>query len=910
MSESPAERWPAGGADDSLFAPENYSPSEGIAGGVTEQFGRVLANEMRRRWRRGDRPPAEEFLSRHPQLLERPEAAFELIYEEYCLRLSQDDADAEQDILRRFPQWAGPLRVMLDCHRALQSDRDLPKLPVVGDTVGEFRLLAELGRGSRGRVFLATQTALADRPVVLKITPVDGAEHLSLARMQHTNIVPLHSVVDDTTRAIRILCMPYFGRATLASLLRSSSHSASPAQPAARTGQFLVDAIDRMQEPASLPVSPAGAVRQMLSHVSYVRAMCWITTCLADALDFAHQRGMVHLDLKPSNVLLASDGTPMLLDFHLAREPLRPGAPAPEYFGGTPGYMSPEQQAAMRSLHNGHPIEDTVDGRADIYALGAMLYESLGGRLPIVADSPPLSQVNAQVSVGLSDVVGKCVAASPADRYQSAGALADDLRRHGADLPLVGVPNRSLRERWHKWRRRRPSTLRIGAMLSAVASAAVILGVGKLSLWRDCHDQAERALRDGADQLQNRRYGEAVQTFERGFAMAENLPFHQDLRSHLRGQCAAAKRLHVAQQLHELAEEIRVLYGTDSIPPARLRTLAAYCRSFWAKRDIIVNSSLRLKLPQRPGLAELSSEDMATDLLDIAIFAADLEIKSQVGPDSHQARHDALRILDEAEAMFGTSAVLEYERQIHRRTLGLPHAPTSESPGLRLDALIQGIDPESVSQHTADGRNTPFPSAHLVLPTPRTGWEHYALGRAYLASDQLERAAEELAAALEQDPAGLWPNFYYGLCAYRMRRYEDAVEAFGVCIGAAPNIAGCFYNHGLALAALGRTGQAIVNYDRALEIDSTHAAAALNRAMLRYEQRQFDKAIADLHLALEHGADPASVHYNLALVHMAVHDDAALDDVERALEFNPAHELARRLRDKLRNGFGKASSAP
>src|SRR5687768_5888968 len=148
----------------------------------------------------------------------------------------------------------------------------------------------------------------------------------------------------------------------------------------------------------------------MLAHVSYVQAVCWITACLADALQFAHERGLVHLDLKPSNVLLAADGQPMLLDFHLAREPVRPHGPRAEGFGGTPPYMPAEQEAALRSLRDGRPVEVTVDGRADIYALGAMLYEALGGRLPIAADSPPLAQVNPHVSAGLSDIVAKAVA--------------------------------------------------------------------------------------------------------------------------------------------------------------------------------------------------------------------------------------------------------------------------------------------------------------------------------------------------------------------------------------------------------------------------------------------------------------------------------------------------------------------
>ena len=292
---------------------------------------RELVLEMRRRWQLGERPLAESFLSQYPELHEQAETAVDLIYEEYCLRQATNEGVDASELLRRFPQWAGPLRVMLDCHQLLLADGDLAadthQFPSVGDAVGGFRLLEELGRGSRGRVFLATQTGLADRSVVLKITPLEGSEHLLLARLQHTSIVPLHTVLDDHARGIRILCMPFFGRLTLAALL----DQLSKVPLALRTGEHIVEAIDRGLH---APVANSSAARQMLAHVSYTQAFCWITASLADALQLAHERDLVHFDIKPANVLLATDGQPMLLDFHLARPPILPDGPAPDRLGG------------------------------------------------------------------------------------------------------------------------------------------------------------------------------------------------------------------------------------------------------------------------------------------------------------------------------------------------------------------------------------------------------------------------------------------------------------------------------------------------------------------------------------------------------------------------------------------------
>ena len=123
-------------------------------------------------------------------------------------------------------------------------------------------------------------------------------------------------------------------------------------------------------------IAPARlANRPAIAGTSYVHAVCWVGACLADALQYAHDRGLVHLDLKPSNVLLTADGQPMILDFHLAREPISPADAGPAWLGGTPGYMSPEQTEALLAVRHGKPVPRPVDGRSDIYALGVVLYE-------------------------------------------------------------------------------------------------------------------------------------------------------------------------------------------------------------------------------------------------------------------------------------------------------------------------------------------------------------------------------------------------------------------------------------------------------------------------------------------------------------------------------------------------------
>ena len=263
-------------------------------------------------WRRGERPLAEEFLARHPELGE--EAAIRLVYEEACLRQEAGLAVDREEIARRFPRWREELEALLDCQHLMETSLPLPAFPREGEVLAGFRLVLELGRGAAGRVFLAVQPSLADRPVVLKIATRGREEHLALARLQHMNIVPLYSEHVLQARDLQILCMPFLGGATLGRVLETAQGSAVRASDQESNSSTRLDEIE-----ARLPIAPPSVepLRQFIARCSYVDAICAIGACLADGLQYAHDRDVLHMDIKPSNVLLAGDGQPMLLDFHL-----------------------------------------------------------------------------------------------------------------------------------------------------------------------------------------------------------------------------------------------------------------------------------------------------------------------------------------------------------------------------------------------------------------------------------------------------------------------------------------------------------------------------------------------------------------------------------------------------------------
>jgi serine/threonine protein kinase/Tfp pilus assembly protein PilF len=848
----------------SLTAPHNpmlhgaANPIAPFRGATLESLAIFVADEMATRLRQGQPIRVEEYLARYAQLGTRTEIAVRLVYEELCVRRELGEEAPSEEYYRRFPQWDQPLRKVLECHNILEPDLARPRYPVAGQVVGGFQLVAELGRGLQGRVFLATQPALADRPLVLKLTPRTGHEHLSLARLQHTHIVPLYFVEEDATRRLLILGMPCFGGATFAQILGELDGRL----PDTDFGRRLLEILDRLQ--VGLPIAPSGQgrAREFLAQTGAMQAVCWIGACLADALQYAHERGLVHLDVKPSNVLLTADGIPMLLDFHLARAPIDLNGVAPEWLGGTPAYMSPEQSVVLAALHAGRPIPCPLDRRSDIYSLGLLLYELLVGSLPATLEASPARSCNATVPRGLSDILEKCLELEPSARYASAAELAADLRRQMADLSLRGVRNRSLIERWRKWRRRRPhGTTVLG--LCAVALAAI--SISAILLFRhfnERRDEVRQALEVGQRQMQNRQYDEALTTLRRGQVLAGSLPgtgsMPQELGDHIR----SAEQARTAEELHQVAEHVRLLFGADRPSSAHLRSLERQCWDLWKRREEVVarlSGDASLDVKQR----------IEIDLLDLAILWTELHVHLAAEPEMLRANQDALMVLDQAEALFSPSPVLLLKRKTYAEALGL----------------------NDVARRAEQ---------QLAETQPNTARDHYSLGWSYLRTGDFERALPQFDRSIEIQPHAFWPHYYKGICAYRLKRFSDSVQSFSVCVALVPESAEAYFNRALAWTALERRDHALADYDRALGLNPKLGQAALNRGLLHFLNKRPDQAIRDLELALRSGADAATVHYNLALVYLSKDDrTSALNYLREALQESPHHRDARQLQDKL-----------
>ncbi len=252
----------------------------------------------------------------------------------------------------------------------------------------------------------------------------------------------------------------------------------------------------RFVEGASLAHRPPGDLR----------AAAGLLATVARAVHYAHQRGILHRDLKPANILLDAQGEPHLTDFGLAKRVREEATLSPSgAVIGTPSYMAPEQAAPRRD-----PAGGALTTRADVYSLGAILYELLTGRPPFRADTPldTLMQVlhkeparprslNARVDLDLETICLKCLQKEPGKRYESAAALADDLERWLRGEPILARPVGSV-GRFRRWCRRNP----VVAGLTGAVAASLVAGIvisAYFAVAANERANAERAARQRAE---------------------------------------------------------------------------------------------------------------------------------------------------------------------------------------------------------------------------------------------------------------------------------------------------------------------------------------------------------------------------------------------------------------------------
>jgi len=367
--------------------------------------------------------------------------------------------------------------------------------------VGDFRLLREIGRGGMGVVYEAEQISLGRR-VALKVLPFASAidsRHLqrfrnearAAAQLHHSNIVPVYAVgADGGVHYYAMQCIEGQSLAQLVMDLRGKQQYEPGQTPSAPI--VLSD-----------PSSPAITCEHSTRRSAYFRRVAELIRQAADALEYAHQVGVVHRDIKPGNLLLDTSGRLWVTDFGLALIRSDAGLTATGEVVGTLRYMSPEQALGKPGL---------LDHRTDIYSLGATLYELLTltpmfpgadrrALLRQLAEDDPLAprQLDRSIPVELETIVLKATAKLSSERYTSAREFADDLERFLEDRP-IHARRPTLLDLAAKWVRRHRAVAAVSviALLISVIGLAVTTGI-------IAHEQAETKKAYEREQQANER---------------------------------------------------------------------------------------------------------------------------------------------------------------------------------------------------------------------------------------------------------------------------------------------------------------------------------------------------------------------------------------------------------------------
>ncbi len=415
--------------------------------------------------------------------------------DEFLARLERGEEPALEEYAQRYPQVAAILRQVLPALQVMRSPApdDLLTPPAhTGGPLGDYRLLREVGRGGMGIVYEAEQVSLGRR-VALKVLPFAAAldpkqlqrfkqEAQAAAHLVHQNIVAIYGV--GCERGVHYYAMQFIDGQTLAAVIAELRRIREIRNPKPET-RNKSEAPNSKPEAGSLadPTQAVGATRQEFGAADFefvsdfelrisdfCRRVAQLGIQAAEALEHAHQQGVIHRDIKPANLLVATTSPSPLggegrgeglrlwvTDFGLARLGSDAALTLTGDVLGTLRYMSPEQALGRREL---------VDHRTDLYALGATLYELLtlepvfSGHdreellRQITHEEPrPPRQVNPALPADLETVVLKALAKEPAERYATAQELADDLERFLKDEP-IRARRPTVLHRTSKWARR------------------------------------------------------------------------------------------------------------------------------------------------------------------------------------------------------------------------------------------------------------------------------------------------------------------------------------------------------------------------------------------------------------------------------------------------------------------------
>jgi serine/threonine protein kinase/Tfp pilus assembly protein PilF len=778
----------------------------------------------------GQRPDAQEWLARYPELASELEVFF-----------------ADQDKVQR---WTAPLRdaartistVVRDWNSTVEYSPSSP-LPAPIGQFGDYVLLREISRGGMGIVYLARQVSL-HRLVAVKLILAGHlasqddvqrfhTEAVSAAHLDHPNIVPVYEVGEFNGQ--HFYSMKLMEGGSLADRLAEWS--------------------GRPREAAALMLKVAGAVHH------------------------AHQRGILHRDLKPGNVLLDTPGEPHVSDFGLAKgieDTTHSGVVA-----GTPSYMAPEQAISQGRLTTA----------ADIYSLGAILYALLTGKPPFRAGtrletlqqvterSPaPPRTLNARVDQDLDTICLKCLAKSPSERYASAQALADDLHRYLAGEPILARPT-PVWVRCLKWAKRRPA----GAALLAVCLVTCFsLITGYLEYQNQRASVAEQALNEHrrADSVRN-KVGDLVLKGQEAMLRSQ----WSEAKVHL---ASARELLGAEPALGDLVAPVEQLLGETERQVqqewSRWQVVTQYL-TFTELRD---QSLFQGTLFTGIDLPANRTNLRAMALKALSAFGVDVETSAGpvlLGPFSPAERKDVKESCYELLLFLAETMAQDDSREMEQALLILDRAaklgPPTRAYHLQRARYLERLGDKASAKEEND---------QAAALQPVVALDYFLMGEELQRRGQVPRAISAFQNALRLHPNHFWARYFLSVCYLRLRpsRPDLASDSLTACLSQGRNVVWVYLLRGFSFGQLELFQAAEDDFQKALECEpnaDARYAIFVNRGVLFSRQRKFVQAVADLKQAIAIRSNPYQAYSNLAKVYQQQKQFAlAIGELDSAIE--------------------------
>ncbi|HEV3166939.1 MAG TPA: protein kinase [Isosphaeraceae bacterium] len=643
---------------------------------------------------------------------------------------------------------------------------------------------------------------------------------------------------------------------------------------------------------------------------------------LARAVHTAHQAAIIHRDLKPSNVLFTLEGTAKITDFGLAKRLEQDGHTESGQVMGSPSYIPPEQAQGRTK---------DVGPTADVYALGAILYEMLTGRPPFKGTTPvetvmqvlheepvPPSRLQSKVPRDLETICLKCLAKEPHKRFVDAEELADDLERYLADQP-IRARRTPLWERGLKWARRRPTAftfLALGLVVAVILGAAGLRHRAHLVARARSEDeriallrrQTEIALTKARDDLLNGR----EDTIEKSLGLLYTLkpePRLADLRSRVNDLLEEARRRRVEHESQaagrQLFDEFRrrrddALFHDTQLTGLHLsgnleavRKSARAALEFFEDKDHRGDDWTLATLPS--SLTEAERGEVVEGCYEMLMVLAEAVALPLPGESSPRQALEALRILDRAAA--------------------LPYPPTHAYHLRRAECLVKAGDTEEAERERSVADSL----------KPDGAFDHFLSGLERYKHNDLAQAKQHFDAALRIQPNHFWAQCLLAICDLNSQppHPEEANAHLLACLQTHQDLAWLYLLRGFAYGQMGTAAAtraeaeasfraAEMDYNEAIQRDSAgelRYALLTNRGLVRFQSRKLGDAIADLREAIDLNPRQHNAYVTLAQVYRQQHDlDAAVEQLGRAIDLQP--DLAQLYRTRARWNLERPDLTP